>query len=195
MIHANHTISMLPVYFLTFFEMPFSLLYLAICHPYPKRRAMHEPNPTLETPPSPAISHVRQPLDNVLALGHTDNRYTRNLPDPPLQIPIVRRHKINPMLHNPLHDTIISISTLVIALQPLPPFVTRNAQRNPVLGPQFLQLGHDAGCDDRRGFGVEKIHQRLVQLEFRVDRVREEVRVDENRVGRAQGGVCLEEER
>lgn len=151
-------------------------------------------NPTFP-PRSPAISDVRQPLDDVFALRNAHNGHTGNLPDPPLQIAIVGRHKIDPVLQHPLHDAVISIRALVIALQALPALVPRNPQRNPVLGPQLLQLGHDAGGDDGRGFGVQQVHEGLVELELGVHRVREEVGVDEDRVGRAQGGVGLEEQR
>jgi hypothetical protein len=144
---------------------------------------------------SPAICDIWQPLDNVLALRYADNRHTRNFPDPPLQIPIVRRHKVNPVLHNPLHDTVIRIGTLMIALQSLPALVPCNAQRNPILWPQLLQLSHHTGGNDGRRLCIQQVHERLVELEFRVHRVREEVGIDEHRVRRPQGGVGLEEER
>jgi hypothetical protein len=151
-------------------------------------------NPTFP-PRSPTISHVRQPLDDVFALRNAHNRHTRNLPDPPLQIAIVGRYKVYPVLQHPLHNTIISIRALMIALQTLPALVPRNPQRNPIFRSQFLQLGHDAGGDDGGGFGVQQVHEGLVELELGVHRVREEVGVDEDGVGRAQGGVGLEEER
>ena len=174
------------------------LPYPAVCYPYPKRRAMHKPSfplPPLFTPRSSAISNIRQPLDNILALRHTHDGHTRNLPDPPLQISIIRRHKIDPMLHNPLYNAIICIRALVITLQPLPSLIPSNAQRNSVLWPQLLQLSHHAGCDDGRSFCIQEVHERFVQLEFRVHGVREEVGVDKHAVGGPEGSVGLEEER
>lgn len=99
------------------------------------------------------------------------------------------------MLQHPLDNTIVGIGALVIALEALPAFIPRDSERNAVLGPQFLQLGHDTGCDDGRGFCVQQVHERLVELEFAVDRVREEVGVYEDRVWGPEGGVGLEKER
>jgi hypothetical protein len=142
----------------------------------------------------PTIRRIRQPLNNILPLGHTHNRHTRNLPNPPLQIPIIRRDQINSMLLHPIHNTVVRIRALVIALQALPALVARNAQRNAVLGTQFLELGHDAGCDDGRGFGVKQVHEGFVELEFAAHGVRQEVGVDKDGVGGPEGGVGLEEE-
>lgn len=143
---------------------------------------------------SVAIRYIGQPLDNILALCHTNNWYTRNLPYPPLEIPIVRRDKINPMLLHAIDNAVIGISSLVIALETLPALVTGNAQGNAVFGTEFFQLGHDARGDDGCGFGVEQVHKGFVQLELGVDGVREKVGVYEDGVGRAEGGVGLEEE-
>lgn len=98
------------------------------------------------------------------------------------------------MLHYALHDTVVGIRALVVALEALPALVTRNAQRNSVLGAEFLQLGHDAGGYDGRGFCVEQVHEGLVQLELGVDGVREEICVDEDGVRGPEGSVGLEEE-
>lgn len=43
--------------------------------------------------------------------------------------------------------TVISIDSLVITGQPRPPGISRDPQRQSVLGPQFLQLGHNAVGD------------------------------------------------
>ena len=99
------------------------------------------------------------------------------------------------MLHHPLHDAIVGICTLVIALQPLPSFVACYAQGDAVLRTQFLQFCHYAGGYDGCCFGVEEIHERLIQLELSVDGVGEEIGIYEDGVGRAEGGVGLEEER
>lgn len=99
------------------------------------------------------------------------------------------------MLHDPVHNTVIRIRALVIALQSFPPLIPGDSQRNAVLGTQFFQLGHDAGCDDWRGFGVQEVHEGFVELEFGLNGVREEIGVDEDGIGRAEGGVGLEEER
>lgn len=99
------------------------------------------------------------------------------------------------MLEDPLHNAIIGIGALVVALEALPPFVARNPQRDAVLGAEFLQLGHDAGCDDGRGFCVQQVHERFIELQLGMHRVREEVGVYEDRVRGPESRVGLEEER
>ncbi len=98
------------------------------------------------------------------------------------------------MLLNPIHNAIIGIRALVLALEALPSLVTGDPERDTVFGAEFLELGHDAGGDDGRGFGVQEVHEGLVELEFSVYGVGEEVGVDEDGVGWAEGGVGLEEE-
>jgi hypothetical protein len=99
------------------------------------------------------------------------------------------------VLHHPLHDAVVGICTLVIALQPLPSFIACYAQGDAVLRAQLLQLGHYASGYDGRRFGVEEVHERLVELELSVDGVGEEIGIYEDGVRRAEGGVGLEEER
>lgn len=145
-------------------------------------------------PNSPTIRHIGQPLNDILPFRHTNNRHARNLPNPPLQIPVIRRNQIDPVLLHAVHNAVVRIRALVIALQSLPALVSRDAQGYPVLGAELFQLGHDAGCDYGRGFGVEQVHEGFVELELGVDGVREEVGVDEDVVGWPKGGVGLEEE-
>jgi hypothetical protein len=140
------------------------------------------------------IRHVRQPLNNVFALCHADNWHTRNLPYTPLKIPIVCRDQIDSVFLDPIYNAVIGVSALVLALEALPSLVTRDPERNTVLGTEFLEFGHDTGCDNGGGFGIEEIHEGLVKLELGVHGVGEEVGVYENGVGRAKGSVGLEEE-
>lgn len=98
------------------------------------------------------------------------------------------------MLHNSLHNAVIGIGALVIALETFPALIASNAQRDAVFGTEFFQLGHDAGCDDRGGFGVEQVHESLIDFKLVGNGVREEIGVDENGVGRSKSGVGLEEE-
>jgi hypothetical protein len=117
---------------------------------------------------SSAIRRIRQPLNHILTPRHTDNGHTRDLPNSPLQIPIVGRHQINAMLHNAIDETVIRIRSLVVALQSLPALIPRYPESDAVFGPEFLELGHDAGCDYGRGFGVEAVHEGALEVEFRV---------------------------
>lgn len=81
----------------------------------------------------------------------------------------------------------------MVALQPLPPLVARNLQRQAVLWPELLQLRHHARRYDGFCGGEEGVHEGGEQVEFVLDRVREEVCVDEDLVGRGEGGVVGEE--
>jgi len=136
---------------------------------------------------------VHIPFNHILPSRHTNNRHTGYLPHPPLQIAIIGRDQINPLLHHAIHDTVVRIRALVIALQPLPTLVPRNLQRDAVLGSQLLQLGHDAARDDGLAGGIEGVHEGGQEREFVVDGVGEEVGVDEDLVGGLEGGIVLEE--
>ena len=98
------------------------------------------------------------------------------------------------MLHHPVAEAVVGVHALVVALQPLPPLVPRNLQRDPIAGSELLELGHDAAGDDGRALGVEAVHHGGEELELVLDGVGEEVGVDQDRIGGLQGGVVLEEE-
>ena len=98
------------------------------------------------------------------------------------------------MLLHAIHNTVVRIRALVLALEPLPALVARYAQRDAVFWTEFLELRHYAGGYYGCGFGVEKVHERFVELQLGVHGVREEVCVYEDGVGGAEGGVGLEEE-
>ena len=71
------------------------ILYASVI--YPKNASLCNKFQHLNPFFLPTIRHIGQPLNNILPLGHTHNRHTGNLPNPPLQIPIIRRDQINPM--------------------------------------------------------------------------------------------------
>jgi hypothetical protein len=98
------------------------------------------------------------------------------------------------MFLHPIDYTVVRIRALVIALEPFPALITRDAKRNAVFRTELFQLGHDARGDDGCGFGVEQVHERFVEFKFAAHRVREEVCVDEDRVRGPEGRVGLEEE-
>ena len=98
------------------------------------------------------------------------------------------------MFQDPVHQAVIGICALVVTLEPLPSLIPCYAQGDTVFGTEFLQLGHDAGCDDGGAFGVEEVHERGLQFKLAAHRVGEEIGVYEDGVGRDEGGVGLEEE-
>ena len=99
------------------------------------------------------------------------------------------------MFHHPIHKTVVRVHPLVIALQPLPPLIPRDPQRDPVFLPQLLQLGHHTISDDGDALRVQAVHHRGQQLELVLHRVAEEIGVDEDGVRGDEGGVVLVEER
>ena len=62
------------------------------------------------------------------------------------------------------------------------------------LGPSFSSSAIDAGGDDGRAAGVERVHECRQEGQFVVHGVREEVGVDEDLVGGLKGGVVLLDE-
>lgn len=125
----------------------------------PASRENHGERETKEPPEINSRLHlllrrIRQPLNDILALGHTDNRHAGNLANPPLQIPIVRRNNVDPVLEDAVDDAVVGVSALVVAGQPLPALVAGNAQRDAVFLAQFLEFGHDAGGDYGPAGGV-----------------------------------------
>lgn len=56
-------------------------------------------------------------------------------------------------------------------------------ERDPVLGPELLQLGHDAVGDVGDALGVEAVHHGLHHVQLILHTEVDEVGVDENVVG------------
>lgn len=118
-----------------------------------------------------------------------------HLPNSSLEITIVCRHNIDTVLDDPINKTVIGICTLVIALDSLEARVFGNAQCQAVLLAEFLQLGDHAVGDDRRAFGVEAVHHGGNDFQLVLDGMGDKIGIDEDGVGRCQGGVILEEKR
>ncbi len=137
---------------------------------------------------------IRQPLNDILSPGHAHDRHTRDLPDAPLEVAVVGGHDVDLVLHDAVDDAVIGVDALVVATQPLPALIARDAQGDAVLLPELLELAHDARRDDGRALGVQAVHHRRQHLELVLHRVGQEVGVHQHRVRRDQGGVVLEEE-
>ena len=137
---------------------------------------------------------IRQPLDDIFSPRNTHNGHTGDFPHPPLQIPVVGRNDIDFMLHDAIDEAIIRIDTLVVALQPLPAFIPRDAQGDPILGAELFELGHDAVGDDGNALGIQTVHHGRLEFEFVLHGVGEEIGVDEDGVGRDECRVVLVEE-
>jgi hypothetical protein len=148
-----------------------------------------------ETPDQASLlGRIGQPLNNIFAPRHTHDGHTGHLSDPPLKIPIVGGDDVNLVLLHTVNEAVIGIDTLVVALQTLPALVTGDAQRNAVFRTQLLEFGHDARCDDRDTLGVEGVHHGFEERQLALHRVREEIGIDQHRVGGHERRVVLEEE-
>jgi len=116
------------------------------------------------------LRRIRQPLHHILSPRHTHNRHPWHLPDPPLQIPIVRRHQPDPLLDHPVHDAVIGVDALMGALEPLPALVARDLQGEPVFRTELFELGHYArgNCG---GYGGEEgvLRDRVISLQMERD--------------------------
>jgi hypothetical protein len=136
---------------------------------------------------------IGQPLNHVLAARDTHDRHTGDFAYPPLQIAIVGGDNVDPVLQNAVDETVVGIDALVVALEAFPSLVSGDAQCDAVLGAELLEFGHDAVGNDGNAFGVEAVHHRGQHFELLLNRVGDEVGVDQDGVGRYQSGVVLEE--
>lgn len=98
------------------------------------------------------------------------------------------------MFHDPINKTVISIGAFMVTLQPLESRILRHAQRQTVFRSQFFQFRKDAICNDRDAFGVKAVHHCRDHFEFVLDRVRQEVGIDQDGVRRRKGSIVLKEQ-
>ena len=115
------------------------------------------------------LRRIRQPLNHITPPGHTHDGHARHLPDPPFQIAIVGRHDVDLVLHDAIDDAVVRVHALVVALQPLPPLVPRDAERDAVFAAQPLQLRHHAARQCRDAFRVQRVHHGWEEVKFVLD--------------------------
>lgn len=97
------------------------------------------------------------------------------------------------MLDNTVHQTVIGIGSLVVTLDSLEPRVLGYTQGKSVFRAKLLQLGKYAIGDDRDTFGVQAIEHGWNDLEFVLNRVGDEIGIDQHGVWGGEGRVELEE--
>lgn len=97
------------------------------------------------------------------------------------------------MLHHSIDNTVIRIRALMPTLQPRPPFIACDPQRDTVLGAEFLKLRHDTVGNSRGARGVEAVHHGGEEGKLTANCMGEEVRVDEDGVRGSEGGIVGEE--
>lgn len=134
------------------------------------------------------------PLHRIPMTTNIHTRHTRNLPYPPPQLLITRRHNKTPPLRHLIHQTIICITSLAPTGNTFESRILRHLQCHLVFGTEFFQFSHDAVGDARDAFGEEAVHHRPNDVHFVSDGEVDEVGIDQDVVGGAQLGVVLEEE-
>ncbi|KAL3778748.1 hypothetical protein HJC23_012444 [Cyclotella cryptica] len=121
-------------------------------------------------------------------------RHTGNLPDPTPQLLIARGHnKTSPLRHHH-HQTIIGITPLTIAGNLFKARILRHTQGHFVFRSEFFEFSHDAVYDAGDAFGEDTVHHGSYDFHFVRNGKVDEVRVDEDVVGRSELIVVLEEE-
>lgn len=113
----------------------------------------------LSSLPPLLIRRLWQPLNNIPPPPNAHHRHSRNLPQPPLQARIIRRHDVNPRSHDPAHDAIVRIRPLVPTPDPLEPRIPRDLERDAEPRAQLLEFSHDAVGHDGRARRVQRVQQ------------------------------------
>ena len=122
--------------------------------------------------------------------GHADY-----FPHSPAQILVACGHNVALVLRDSLHNAVVRVRALVQTRQPLESRVLGDAQRDPIVLSELLQLGHHAVAYVRYALGIHAVHHRLYYVEFVFDRKIYEIRVDEHVIGRAQLRVIIKKQR
>ena len=150
--------------------------------------------PTPSRPRPPPKRRLRQPLHSVPPPAQIHHRHARDLAHAPAEVPVARRHDVAAVRLGPLAEAVVGVRPPVVAGQPLQPGVLGDAQRDPVPGTELLQLGDHALGDARDALGVQAVHHALHEVDLVLDRVVDEVCVDEDVVRGAEALVPAEEE-
>ena len=111
---------------------------------------------------------------------HTHDGHTDNFPDSSAQILIACGHNVTLVLGDSLHNAVVRIRALVQAGQPLESRVLGDAQRDPIVLSELLQLGHHAVAYVGYALGIHAVHHRLYYVQFVFDRKVDEICVDEH---------------
>lgn len=129
---------------------------------------------------------------------------TRNLPNPTLQVLIAGGDDVATILpftathhaysSNTLHDTVISIGSLVRAGESLEAGVFGQAESHMVARAQLLQLRHNAIGDIRNALCEQTIHEILHDVQLVLNREVDKVRIDQNSEWRTERGIVLKEQ-
>jgi hypothetical protein len=93
-----------------------------------------------------------------------------------------------------VHDAVVGVHSLVIALKPIPALVSGDPEGDPVLWTELRQLCHNTRGYGGSAGGVQARHHAVQHVEFALDRVAQKVGIDKYGVRRAKGGIVLEEE-
>jgi len=92
-----------------------------------------------------------------------------------------------------LNKAVICVGAGVRAREALETGIAGNTQGNPVSVAQLLKLSHNAVRNTRDTLGVEAVHHAADEVELVLQAEVDEIGVDENAIGRYQGGIVCEE--
>lgn len=146
----------------------------------------------------PVLEHdavgFRKLLNRVLVLGNVHDWDTGNLANAIFEALVAGGDNVAAMLGDAIDKTVVSVGALVHAGEPFEARISGNLECQSKLGPELLQLTKDAVRHTRNALGIQTVHHGLDNVEFVADGEADEVGVDEDVVGRGEGGVVLEEE-
>lgn len=108
----------------------------------------------------------RHSFHGVFVSAYVHTRNTRNLPNPPPQFLITRRHNKTPPLFRHLRDAVVGVTTLATARDPFKAGILGQPERNLVFAAQFFQLSHDAVRDAGDAFGQQTVHHGADHVEL-----------------------------
>lgn len=144
-----------------------------------------------------SLSHtvIRQTFDPELSTRDVHQWDSRDLPNPPSQLPIARSDNIALMTCDPLDDTIVRIRTFMRALQPLEPRIPCDSQCDPILRPQLFQLANHTSGDAGDALSVQTVHHTLYKLDLVLKGKVDKVGIDEHSIRWSQLRVVFEKHR
>lgn len=91
---------------------------------------------------SSPLRRIGQPLNHVPPPRDAHDGHPGHLADPPLQVPVVGRDDVDPVLLNAVDEAVVGVGAAVGAGEALPALVARDAQRDAVAGSEFFEFGH-----------------------------------------------------
>lgn len=126
-------------------------------------------------PRPPTKRRFGEPLHSVPPPAQVHDWHARNLPHAPAEVSVAGGNDITAVRFRPLTQTVVGVGPFVVAGQSFEPGVLGDTQRDPVSGPELLQLGHHALGHAGNAFRIQAIHHPLHEVDLVFDRMVDEV--------------------